>query len=1101
MDLDSLTSEQKTAVTAVGKNVCVSAGAGTGKTHVLVERFVYLIEQKLARPQEILAITFTEKAANEMKSRITIRLRESTLEEARRELENAYIGTIHSFCARLLREHPIEAEVDPAFRVIEEDESNLWKEMVLDQLIEARFSEPDVFEFLRQFGEEQIRDSLKSVSGRCHVLGVAPSAIQNSSAAVDNSLKQKILDALRLLESSKGKEQLCAEIKAILAQPVSDWTEFEHAKQTAKQFRKQGNQKTEIETFRNLFDDWLGIQADELGQKTRGVFLDLLNDFDRRYRDFKRARSGLDFNDLERKAVDLLGSQGPKHEALRILYRSRFRFVMVDEFQDTSLIQNQLLSLLSRADNVFVVGDWKQSIYGFRGAEPELFLEKESEYARSPSGSTVSLVQNFRSRPEVLNSINSFFKTLWAGDGIKLDLLTAGKRPIPKSPSVEFFILSAEDESAEEVRIKEAQALAEHIRDSAASGAYEYRDFAMLFRAGTDIYFYEHELKNRNIPYFVITSRGFYHQPEIRDLISFLEVLDNPHLDIPLAAVLRSPLVQVSDDTLFWLAQGSTRAKPREPLWRALLAFETISEIHPADRALLEAFRTFFAELLNEKEKWTVSECLELILERTRYDRYVLGLREARRRYANLRKLLEIARELENREPVHLGDFVRYVKSLESQEVRESEAQVEALEGNVVKLMTVHKAKGLEFPVVILPDLNRKWSGPNPPFMIDSEWGFGFQVWNEATHEFEETFAFRKAQQKLKRIMQDESKRLLYVAMTRAADHLIFAGASRAEELRPSERENGSVAGTNWYEWLEPWSRRQDSGVTLHHVREIPARKGRLTLPWAERKSIRSVLEQGKTFKIKTADAAKGVIEALQPIAPVPFARIDLPVSAYAVFAHDAEEYRRVYEVGGVSDEKAEEWSEDEEAVSARDFGTILHRVFEHLVLNPDRAKTQLSKFIDRFASEPNQEVQGELEHLSKQFIASEQFATISRARICRPEIPFVLRLSNGIVQGTLDLLYQDERGKWVILDYKTSAINLSHRDDDIKGHAARYEPQMMLYALACDELLKVEVDRARLYFVRAGRHFDFTFRPGEIPALRARFEAMQKEILASRKL
>jgi len=214
------------------------------------------------------------------------------------------------------------------------------------------------------------------------------------------------------------------------------------------------------------------------------------------------------------------------------------------------------------------------------------------------------------------------------------------------------------------------------------------------------------------------------------------------------------------------------------PFYDALLKLDEIAEIRGEDRAKLKNFRAFFFELLEQKEKWTVSECLELILERTKYDRYVLGLPQGKRHFANLRKLLEIAREVEGREPIHLGDFIRYVKGLELQEVRESEAQVEALEGNVVKLMTIHKAKGLEFKVVLIPDLNRKGEKRRAPFLLDSEYGLGFKVFNETNRKFEETLAYKKAKEKMVRDALEESKRLLYVGMTRAKDLLILSGSS-----------------------------------------------------------------------------------------------------------------------------------------------------------------------------------------------------------------------------------------------------------------------------------------------------------------------------------
>ena len=1120
--MTDLTNTQRKAVETVDRNVCVSAGAGTGKTRVLVERFLYLIECELARSHEILAITFTEKAAQEMKARIARRLREQGLERARRELENAYIGTIHSFCARILREHPIEAGVDPSFRVLEEDEAHILQESVLDQLIEARFQESAVFDLLRIYSEEGIREAIKQIANRIHTFGKSISEISTrqhggsatifggtlvlSKAKSQDGIIKKILEALKPLKALKGKEEDCILVEETLQEPVSNWNEIETLKEIGKRFRKQGKAKVEIETFRNVWDDFISANVEMFGQNVRDTFLNLASDFETRYRAIKEERSSLDFNDLERRAVNLLSGNEPTSEACRNIYRKNFKYVMVDEFQDTAPLQDKLITLVSRPNNLFVVGDWRQSIYGFRGADPSLFLEKEEMCSKPDAGEQIRLTENFRSRSELLNQINPFFEKLWVEEKKSFEALKAYRTfPVKTNPSVEFLTIEREEnESIEEARMKEARILAERIHDLVTSGAYEYRDFAMLFRVATDIYYYEHALKNLAIPYYVVSGRGFYHQPEIRDLISFLELLENPHLDIPLAAVLRSPLVQVSDDALFWLSNASKQLNPNTPLYHAFLKCHEISEIQEKDQMRLQSFRTFFFELLAQKEKWAVSECLELILENTEYDRYVLGSPHGKRHFANLRKLVEIARELETREPLHLGDFIRYVKGLETQEVRESEAQVEALEGNVVKLMTIHKAKGLEFKAVLIPDLNREGEKRTSRFLLDLEYGLAFKVFNEATRDFEETFSYRKIKEKMIRNTREESKRLLYVGMTRARDHLILSGASKEEENSKQENKTGEEndfdGKANWYEWIDQWSI-SGAGFERHAVQTSERKAGRIPSPLAEHQKIKTALEAGKSIPIKTPEGVDQMIESLKPITPVHFERIDLPVSAFSVFEHDPDEYRRVYELGVLPEEtdtKLEEWKseEDETEISAADFGTVIHKIFEHLVSIPKKADERLPNLVHRFAGNLEPNTREEIFKLSNQFLKSKTFSEIKQAKARHAEIPFVFRLKGGIIQGTLDLLYQTQDDMWVILDYKTSEVDLNHLEEA----AGRYRSQLMLYALACHELLKISVKRASLYFVRVDQTFYFSLEAIDFTKLRSDFEAIQKEIITQQK-
>lgn len=1094
-----LTDAQREAVATTGKNLCVSAGAGTGKTHVLVERFLYLVENKLARPAEILAITFTEKAANEMKSRIAEALRARHFEEARRELESAYIGTIHSFCSRILKEHPLEAGVDPDFRVLREDETYLLQEAVLDELMESHFQEPDIFQLLRIYSESSVREGIGHVHSKMQTFGRAQgdfSIFHRNTTTDTEALKQKTLDALKSLKKIDGKEADISELKEALSAPVKNWQAIEAAREIGRRFRRHKSRE-DISILRDSLDAWAASWAETLSEPFRQAFVKLTLEFERRFYETKRAKSVLDFNDLEREAHRLVSGSAANQRAILNLYRNKFKFIMVDEFQDTSPIQDELITFLSRGDNLFIVGDWKQSIYGFRGAELSLFSEKERIFQEPGAGRWISISENFRSRSEVLEFINPFFERLWTEEKRPFQSLEAGLRfPDKKIPSAELMTIESEvGEKAGELRIKEARVLARRIQELVQTGEFRYRDFAMLFRAGTDIHLYEYELRNLNIPYYLVSGSGFYRQSEIRDLMSALEFLENPHLDIPLAALLRSPLVQISDDALFHLAQGSKRIDPNAPFYGAVLKFKELSQITEKDSEKLRAFNEIFGRLLAEKEKWSISECLERILEQTGYHLYVLGLPQGQRCFANIRKLLEMAREIEGREPVHLGDFVRYIKGLETQEVRESEAQVEAEEGDVVKLLTIHKAKGLEYKVVILPDLNRKLRSKHPKFLIDSEIGFGMKAWNDEAHEFEYTPAFGAVREKTDAQSYEESKRLFYVAMTRAQEHLIFSGSSKPISEEDGDHEEGGKRST-WYDWVSDFASSFTGPLARTVITEIPHAPKKRPSALIERKKIRESLLSGKPIRIKTPQRTEEILESLTPVTPLRFDRIDLPVSAYAAFEQDPEEYARIYEHGVLREEgeKIEEWDpdEDETAIHAADFGTVIHAIFEHLVSRPDHAGEKLSGLLQSFAGDLDGNVQKEIQELSRQFLKSKTFSEIKGAKNRFPEIPFVLRLKSGMIQGTLDLLYQTQEGQWVILDYKTSRLE----GTSLEALGQKYKSQMMLYALAAHELAKVPLACARLYFVRTDQTFDFPLAGMDFSGLRGKFEEMQKEIL-----
>jgi ATP-dependent helicase/nuclease subunit A len=1097
----NLTKAQKQAVNTVGKNICVSAGAGTGKTRVLVERFLHLVEKGNAHVDQILAITFTEKAAQEMKERIAKRFREKNMESARRALENAYIGTIHSFCARLLREHPIEARVDPKFRILEDMEATLLKSKVLDELIESRFQEPRVFELLHLYSENGLRTNLVEASNHMRVLGMkgTDELIKKPSLESELFLRTQVIQATSPFRLVKEKKSDVDDIERMIEEPIRTWAQVEGLQSLRKRFRKQGKTKEFVEPFREALDAWVAYGIDQIAQPYLETFVILLHDFNERFEAQKREASVLDFNDLEIKAHQLLSGSESSSRAVRDLYQTQFKFVMVDEFQDTSALQNEIITFVTQKENLFIVGDWKQSIYGFRGTDVSLFFKKAEAFSQGEENLSVSLVDNFRSRKEVLDFINPLFEGLWHEETKLFDRLNASVGFEKKeTPSIEFVsVEQGEREVLEAGRMREARALAERIQELVASGAYRYEDFALLFRVGTDIYFYEHELKNLHIPFYTISGRGFYHQPEVRDLICFLELIENPNLDIPLASVLRSPLVQVSDDTLFWLAQTAKREQRETPLFKSLRICHKVAEISSEDQEKLEHFKALLNHLIEGKRERRVSEMLELILKDTGYDAYVLGLHQGKRHFANLSKLLEIARDSEGGNIAHLGDFVRLVKGLQVEEARELEAQIEAQEGKVVKLMTIHKAKGLEFKVVVLPDLSRQTGKNLERILVDPELGFGIKILNTETRAFEEGLTYRKIKSKIREREEAESKRLLYVAMTRARDHLIFSGTVPSQVKALTTRTKPTQT---WYRWIDQFVHTLNDESVLKCKAQDPLYQAkRVPTPLAEHKNIRQALESGSFISASLDSDAERLLQRIKPVDVISFDRLDLPVSAYLSFEHDMVSYLASYELGGPTEQdKIEEWNsdEDESALSPTEFGNVTHNIFEHLVVLPKVSAHRTRDILTRYSGSLIASDQKEMKRLTESFLQSTLFSALSRAKAKFPEIPFVLRLEKGMVQGILDLLYQDQDGAWVILDYKTNRIT----ELELERTAKSYELQMMFYALACHELLKINVDRATLYFARLNQTFDFPLADVHFGTLRTRCEELQTAIINQRR-
>ncbi len=1071
-----LSSVQRAAVETVGRNVCVSAGAGSGKTRVLVERFVYLVMEHQISPQAILAITFTEKAANEMKRRIVERLREENLEEARREVENASIGTIHAFAARLLKEHPLEAGVDPHFVILESHEAEILQERVLDGVIETLAREKEVFNLLHRFEERKVRAGILKVYRQS----------RNFETPFEELLKKR---------SPASREEWESEIRKGLAQ-LGDmdcaWTDVDSLLVIKSRLRAAGKQKELIRRIQERILDLASFIRENESLSEREVFIRLALQFERSYEEVKQTNRALDFDDLQLRAVKLLNSESPVSRSLRKLTQEKFREIMVDEFQDTNHLQNRLLELVGRPTNLFVVGDYKQSIYSFRGTDVQIFLKKEK---------TISLNENYRSRPTLIEFVNRFFETLWQEDGLPFEKLEALREEKEAGPRVErLALVEKKNESLDEIRIREARTLAQRVLALVNEG-YRFGEIAILFEAMTPVHFYEQAFRQAEIPYYVVSNRGFYHQPEVRDVLSFLAALENPKRDIPLAAALRSPLFQISDETLFWLARRAKKDRAELPLAEGLWEFESIPEILEPERQKLRFFTRTFNHFLQEKEKFRISRLIETLYRTTGFDLYVLKLRQGERRYANLRKLVELAREWESKEALHLGDFVRAVKALETRDIRESQAQAEAEEGNVVRLLSIHMAKGLEFDVVVLPDLGRKERPETGNFSLTPEEGLGLGT---------DTLTFRRNLARTERIRSEESKRLLYVAMTRAREKLILSGPQKEVEPDISFHQMPT-----WADWLEriigDGSQREPSpewGIAAIPETPPSAFPYELKKSLAQRKSIRKCLAALEPVRMKMEPAG---IEPLLQNLILPqkayFRRIDLPVSAFLLFAQDPEAFFRRYDIGVLDEEKVtsglelkdgeeEEVLRDEtEELGSAEFGTRVHQILEQVILRRTSVR-EAEGLVARFTTDLSQKEREEIRDLVVRFLEGPEAKEIFEGKFVSPELPFILRLPHGLIQGTLDLIYQRKNGDWVILDYKTSRVT----PETFKARAEDYRLQLELYALAAWKIMGISPAEAQVHFLRGGLTHPLFFSAGDFDRLYAEFSGLQERIIDFRK-
>jgi ATP-dependent helicase/nuclease subunit A len=835
------TTAQREAIETRGRRVLVSAGAGSGKTRVLVERFLSLLEENIDwRVADVVAVTFTEKAAREMVSRIRREIR-SRIEastnaserrrwrEHRNALDSSRIGTIHALCASILRAHPAEAGLDPAFEVIEEIEAATLLDAALDEVLfdTARHltAEAEVFSHLTTY---QVREAIRSLvaqgerayscvskfaeSGASEILAFWRTTIAEHRIVAANNLlaredwrtaveivltlsaldvkdkreacRAQVADLLSLIDKREGEAKAAALLDIATAINLrggskKNWAseeEFEAVAGALKLLRELIRKEEFLTLELNEKDDRAAVISLHLSQLYKKVR--------HRFAQLKADRAALDFNDLEEITERMLAT----HKEVGDLYKhgERIRALMIDEFQDTSPIQKSILWHIAPASHeLFIIGDAKQSIYRFRGADVKVFQDARFEIEAN-AGSLIGMDTCFRAHTRLIDFVNHTFKQILnkvSRYDMDYEAMNAAREAVQENAAIEIHLIEQDPDaetklSTGELRELEARLIARRIReiverntvlvcdDRLMSRNADYGDFALLFQASTNFEIYEQALADAGIPYVTTAGRGFYARQEITDLSNLLAFLSNPLDDLSLAAALRSPMFALSDETLLRLRRVEST------LWTAL-EDESI-EIADNQRESVSFARETLKSLGLLVGRVSPAELITAMVRKTGYLATLMALPHGERRVANVEKLIEQTRSLAT---LTLLEVVERIKELKFREAREGEAMIE--ETSAVKIMTVHKSKGLEFPIVWIVDAT--YGGNTDKSIIASHPELGVAInLRDDEPPFDKSApaaAFRLIKLLERQMDNAEKKRLLYVAATRAREHLIISGA------------------------------------------------------------------------------------------------------------------------------------------------------------------------------------------------------------------------------------------------------------------------------------------------------------------------------------
>ena len=1152
----SWTPEQTRAIERRSGDLLLDAGAGSGKTSVLVERFVAAVREDGIAVAAILTITFTEKAAAELRDRIRSRLRELGEAEAARATEGAFISTIHGFCARVLRAHALAAGIDPHFTVLDRGDSEPLADLAFDDALDelAKSSEQAV-DLIAAYGPGPLRSAILGTYAQLRSggqsaprlpacpqppgRGAAARTLEQAADAAAAELGAPANPSARVQEAL-ARAQRCREL---IATPDLWPGELESV-------RLPGGNGAALSSdvclaYAEALASFRALCAARAAGPVRDLLDRLLAGFATRYAQHKRDRSGIDFEDLELVTRDLLLSSSE----IRERYRARFARIMVDELQDTNPVQLELIEAIAD-QNLFTVGDAQQAIYGFRHADVELFEARGERLAAA--GARETLQTNFRSRPEILMVLNRAFagelgdrfKALVPGRLDDVDLggpadADRGRRAdADPAPRVELLVV---DKGAEWTpdglgspwRLAEARALAQRVGELIDAGS-KPREIVVLIRATTDMRAYERALERRGIPTYVIGGRGYWSHPQVVDLVGYLRALANPREEEALYTVLASPLVGVSLDALVILGAGA-RASARDPWWVVREPRDQLADLDRADRGKLDRFAAWFADERLDAPRTSIEELIDRALTRTGYDLAMLAMPGGERRLANVRKLMRLGRDHETSHGRDLRGFVELIRDREaggSPDSRESEAPVEGEGLDAVRLMTIHRAKGLEFEIVCVADLGRSPWRPSELLRVSADGRLGLRLARPGTGGREPALDYKQIGDEQFRAQESEERRLFYVAMTRAKERLIISGAAKLDGWT----EGGAVGG-GAIAWIAPafvpeladavraGTGTTETGVAFKFVRpedepaDGPEPERSTRSPWDEtlNDSCKSPNEPALVAPVPPALAPEpAAAPPLEPALAPPVTSVSY--SSLGEYARCGYRFyaQRVLGLPELSDERGVPMrSGDATAVErsgavgdgdgsagrgGAERGVLVHSLLERLdfrrPLTP-RPEAIVAAAQRAGLAPPSAQEADALTALVAGFAGSDLCARLGRATDASREQRFAFPLGGGVlVTGAVDVLVREPGDRALVVDYKSDRL---HGADPADVVESAYATQQLVYAMALLRSGVQAVEIAHCFLERPDSPVMAAFSQSDLPVLAQRLAALTSGVLERR--
>lgn len=1221
------TDEQKLAIDVEDKHLLIAAAAGSGKTAVLVNRIIRKILEGETNVDEILALTFTHAAAEEMQERIENAIinkietetDEKTIELLERQrilLSGANISTLHSFCQRIIRLNFSVLGLDPEFRMAGEEELRLIKQDAIEELFEEEYREENeaFLRFTDAFGGDAKGDSKiyslilrlyefsRSEANPKKWLDWAADSLNLEEGAtlsdtiwydvIEKDISLKLEDALfeanRVLEGIEEyslnayedvvKDDICELNNLITTVAKKDFSKITTAFSSVNFKRiptvKGADDEFKVlsqnivkeprdfykNTVKNLKEKYFQINEEDyienlkIASKDMTELVRLVNKFDKKFSSVKRSKNILDFSDLEHFALNLLTDEDAKKEEIikpskvALALGEKFKEIMVDEYQDTSGVQEALISLIIAAGNskLFCVGDVKQSIYRFRLADPSLFLKKYREYRNlGDNYSRIDLAKNFRSREEIISAINYIFMQVMNEETMELNygkdeaLYLGADYPEEenslKSP-VEFtvFIRQTDKEKEESENInpelssleEEAHYIAKQIKklieekkqvfdkELKKYRSISYRDIVILLRSVQgkaeiilDV------LKNYDIPSHATVDGGYFQNTEVRLMIAFLTVIHNSRQDIPLAAVLASPIGSFSFEEI---AEIRTNFEEGDLFDSLLFATSMESELNENLKKKVSGFLAKLSRWRALARENSVADLISILYQDTGFYDYVGALPNGLIRQGNLRLLTDRAAAYEETDYRGLFRFLQFIKKLERTSEDLSSAKTLSENDNVIRIMSIHKSKGLEFPVVILADLGKSWNtmDTSSELLIHSKLGLGpYFVDIDSSYRYP-TFPRVAVSTKIYSENIAEELRTFYVALTRAREKLIMVGSFKGDDnfIKKLRRYSAFTQSTDvklpgfltfgansYLDFILMSLIRHEDGECLREAAECFANPKKflnyndnskwiinIFSPFAEDNEEENNLKDDILSKVKNNEKLPSTIYKDEVEKILNWRYDDKGLKEVKGKISVTELKRRFLEIesGTVNIFKEEmiyerpEFLQKTTKLTNMEYGTLMHSIMEHInhknVNSLENIKTEIDRLISKNIIKKEDVSRINLAHVLG-FFTSKIGLRLKNAKRVYKELPFSkfidanriyksVKNEKIITQGIIDLIFIDENDKLILIDYKTDKL---FDESIIKD---RYSVQIALYKEAAEEILKRKVNESYLYMLTAGK-------------------------------